>query len=161
MKTAHVLIGCYYHHCLSFLFLLDIFFIYISNAILKVTYNLSLSCTPTHPLLLPGPGIPLYWGIWFSQDRRPLIPLITAYATRDTSSRRYWLVHNVDPPIGLQTPLAPWVLSPASESCLARFPTPLRTICPGNNVAYSELGVSLSIGNQNNLPKTSLQAILI
>ena len=23
----------------------------------------------------------------------------------------YWLVHIVDPPIGLQTPLAPWVLS--------------------------------------------------
>jgi hypothetical protein len=23
----------------------------------------------------------------------------------------YWLVHNVVPPIGLQTPLAPWVLS--------------------------------------------------
>ena len=23
----------------------------------------------------------------------------------------YWLVHNVDPPIGLQIPLAPWVLS--------------------------------------------------
>jgi hypothetical protein len=25
----------------------------------------------------------------------------------------YWLVHIVFPPIGLQTPLAPWVLSPA------------------------------------------------
>jgi hypothetical protein len=23
----------------------------------------------------------------------------------------YWLVHNVDPPIGLQIPLAPWVIS--------------------------------------------------
>jgi hypothetical protein len=23
----------------------------------------------------------------------------------------YWLVHNVVPPIGLQTPLVPWVLS--------------------------------------------------
>jgi hypothetical protein len=21
-------------------------------------------CSPTHPLPLPGPGIPLYWGIW-------------------------------------------------------------------------------------------------
>jgi hypothetical protein len=37
------------------LFLLDIFFIYISNVIPKVPYTL--------PLLLPGPGIPLYWGI--------------------------------------------------------------------------------------------------
>jgi hypothetical protein len=39
------------------------FFLYISNAILKVPYPLSLPCSPTHPLLLPGPGVPLYWGI--------------------------------------------------------------------------------------------------
>jgi hypothetical protein len=44
-------------------FLLDIFFIYISNAILQGPYNLPVPCSPTHPLLLPGPGIPLYWGI--------------------------------------------------------------------------------------------------
>jgi hypothetical protein len=43
--------------------LLDIFFIYISNAILKVPYTLPLPCSPTHPLPLLGPGIPLYWGI--------------------------------------------------------------------------------------------------
>ena len=43
--------------------LLDIFFIYISNAILKVHYTLPLPCSPTHPLPLLGPGIPLYWGI--------------------------------------------------------------------------------------------------
>jgi hypothetical protein len=48
---------------LFFYFLLDIFFIYISNAILKVPYTLPLPCSPTHQLLLPGPGIPLYWGI--------------------------------------------------------------------------------------------------
>ena len=29
----------------------------------------------------------------------------------ETSSGRYWLVHIVVLPIGLQTPLAPWVLS--------------------------------------------------
>jgi hypothetical protein len=45
------------------LFLLDIFFIYISNAIPKVPYTLPLPCSPTHPLLLLGPSIPLYWGI--------------------------------------------------------------------------------------------------
>jgi hypothetical protein len=44
-------------------FLLDIFFIYISNAIPKVPYTIPRPCFPTHPLLLPGPGIPLYWGI--------------------------------------------------------------------------------------------------
>jgi hypothetical protein len=44
-------------------FLLDIFFIYISNAIPKAPYTLPPPCSPTHPLLLPDPGIPLYWGI--------------------------------------------------------------------------------------------------
>jgi hypothetical protein len=44
-------------------FLLDVFFIYISNAILKVPYTLPPPCSPTHPLLLLGPGIPLYWEI--------------------------------------------------------------------------------------------------
>jgi hypothetical protein len=44
-------------------FLLDIFFIYISNAIPKVPYTLHPPCSPTHPLPLLGPGIPLYWGI--------------------------------------------------------------------------------------------------
>jgi hypothetical protein len=43
-------------------FLLDIFFNYISNAIPQIPYLL-LPCSPTHPLPLPGPGIPLYWGI--------------------------------------------------------------------------------------------------
>jgi hypothetical protein len=38
-------------------FLLDIFLIYISNAIPKVPYTLPLPCSPTHPLPLPGPGI--------------------------------------------------------------------------------------------------------
>jgi hypothetical protein len=44
-------------------FLLDIFFIYISIVIPKVPYTLPLPCSSTHPLLLLGPGIPLYWGI--------------------------------------------------------------------------------------------------
>jgi hypothetical protein len=42
-------------------FLLDIFSIYISNAIPKVPYNLPLFSSQTHPLSIPGPGIPLYW----------------------------------------------------------------------------------------------------
>ena len=44
--------------------LFNIFFIYISNAIPKVPYTARpLPCSPTHPLPLLGPGIPLYWGI--------------------------------------------------------------------------------------------------
>jgi hypothetical protein len=46
-----------------FKFLLDIFFLYTSNAIPKVPYTLPPPCFPTYPLLLLGPGIPLYWGI--------------------------------------------------------------------------------------------------
>jgi hypothetical protein len=41
-----------------FQFLLDIFFIYNSNAIPKVPYTFPPPCSPTHPLLVPGPGIP-------------------------------------------------------------------------------------------------------
>jgi hypothetical protein len=53
-----------FHVVLSFIYLfiyllLDIFFIYISNAIPKVPYTLPPPCSPTHPLLLLGPGIPL------------------------------------------------------------------------------------------------------
>jgi hypothetical protein len=43
-------------------FLLDIIFIYISNAIPKVPYTLPPPCSPTHSLPLLGPGFPLYWG---------------------------------------------------------------------------------------------------
>jgi hypothetical protein len=39
-------------------FLFDIFFIYISNVILRAPITSSCPASPTHPLLLPGPGIP-------------------------------------------------------------------------------------------------------
>ena len=42
---------------------LDIFFIYISNAIPKVPYTLPTPSSPTQSLPLLGPGVPLYWGI--------------------------------------------------------------------------------------------------
>jgi hypothetical protein len=47
---------------------LGIFFIYISNAIPKVPHTLPPH-TPTHPLPLLGPGVPLYWGIKSLQDQ--------------------------------------------------------------------------------------------
>ena len=58
------------------LILVAIFFRYISNAIPKVTYTLPLPCSATHQLLLPGPGITLYWGIWSSQYQEPLFPMM-------------------------------------------------------------------------------------
>jgi hypothetical protein len=75
-------------HIFSFffsLFLLDIFFIYISNVIPFPPHFPSKSslshppspCSPTHPLLLPCPGIPLHWGIEPSQYQGPLLPLMS------------------------------------------------------------------------------------
>jgi hypothetical protein len=55
-------------------FLLDIFFIYISNAILKVPHTLPPPCSPTHPFLLLGPGIPLNWGIQSLQYQGASLP---------------------------------------------------------------------------------------
>jgi hypothetical protein len=40
------------------IFLLNIFFIYVSSAILKAPYTLPPACSPFQPLLLSGPGIP-------------------------------------------------------------------------------------------------------
>jgi hypothetical protein len=63
------------HFFFKYIFL-DIFFIYISNVIPIVPYTLPLPCSPTHTLLIPGPGIPLYWGIESSQDQGPLLPMM-------------------------------------------------------------------------------------
>jgi hypothetical protein len=48
-------------------------------------------------------GLSFQWG--------PTRPSFGTYAARVKSSGVHWLVHNVVPPIGLQIPLAPWVLS--------------------------------------------------
>jgi hypothetical protein len=60
------------------------YFIYITNVMPFPNFpsenpvSLSFSpCLPTHPLLLPGPGNPLYWSIEPSQDQGPLLPLMT------------------------------------------------------------------------------------
>jgi hypothetical protein len=60
---------------ISFLFLLDIFFIYISNVTPfalfpseNLLFNSLSPCSPTNPFPLPSPGIPLHWGIKPSQE---------------------------------------------------------------------------------------------
>ena len=65
-------------------FSLDIFFIYIFNVIpfpSSLSENLLFlppsPCSPTHPLSIPGPGIPLHWRIESSQDQGRLLPLMT------------------------------------------------------------------------------------
>jgi hypothetical protein len=64
--------------------LLNIFFIYISNVIPFPDFpseNLlshpPSTCSPTHPLLFPCPGIPLHWGIKPSQDQGLFLPVMT------------------------------------------------------------------------------------
>ena len=63
------------------LFLLAIFFIYISNVIPFHSFPsknpLPPPLLPNAPTPIPGPGIPLHWGIEPSQDQGPLLPLMT------------------------------------------------------------------------------------
>jgi hypothetical protein len=98
------------------IFLLGIFLIYISNAIQKVPNTLPPN-SPTHPLPLFGPGVPLYWGIkslqvqWASLSSDGRLGHLSIHMQLKSRALGYWLVHNVVPPIGLQIPLAPWVLS--------------------------------------------------
>jgi hypothetical protein len=103
-----------YFFYFNIFYLLGIFFIYISNAIPKVPIPPPLPYPPTHtswPWCAPvlrhikfacSMGLSFKW--W------PTRPSSDTYGARDTSPG-YWLVHNVVPPIGLQIPLAPWVLS--------------------------------------------------
>jgi hypothetical protein len=73
---------------LIFSFLLDIFFIYISNVIPFPSFpsKIPLSpspvspCSSTHSLLLHCPGISLHWGIKPSQDQGPLLSLMSEKA---------------------------------------------------------------------------------
>ena len=137
-------------------FLLDIFFIYISNVIPFSCFpsknSLSHSpppfpCLPTHTLPLPCPGISLHWGIEPSQDQGPLLSLMSHRPSSATYVAGamgpsmctlrlvvpwelwgYWLIHIVVPPLGLQTPSAPLVLSLAP---------PLETLCSVHGLAVS------------------------
>ena len=48
--------ACILYMWMPFYFLLDIFFIYITNVIPKAPYTLPRPCSSTHRLPLPGPG---------------------------------------------------------------------------------------------------------
>jgi hypothetical protein len=113
----HIQRVCFTNALVLLFFLLGIYFIYISHAFPKVPYML--------PHALPHPPTSTFW-LWRSPVLRlikfacpmglsfqwwPTRPSFDTYAARVKSSRGDWLVHNVVPPIGLQIPLAPWVLS--------------------------------------------------
>jgi hypothetical protein len=90
-------------------------------------------CLLTYLLPITCPGIPLHWGTEPSQDQGPLLSLMSHKAIlcyicswspeylfgwwfSPWELWGYWLVHIVVPPMELQTPSAPWVLSLAPSS---------------------------------------------
>jgi hypothetical protein len=82
-------------------------------------------------------------------------PSSDTYAARDTSSGGYWLVHIVVPPIGLQTPLDPWVLTYSSSYIRGPVIHPIADcehplLClPGSGIASQDTAISGSF--QQNL----------
>jgi hypothetical protein len=58
------------------IFLLNIFFMYISNPILKVANSLPTPCFPTYQLPLLCAGIPLYWAYKVCNTKGPLFPVM-------------------------------------------------------------------------------------
>jgi hypothetical protein len=58
-----------------FYFLLDIYFIYISNVIQKVPYTLPPCCSPTHPFLLLGLAFSCIGAIKDCNTKGPLFPV--------------------------------------------------------------------------------------
>ena len=76
-------------------------------------------------------GLSFHW--W------PTRPTSATYAARDTSLGGYWIVHIVVPPIGLQTPLAPWELSltpPLGALCSIQYLTVSIHFCVCQAPAY-------------------------
>jgi hypothetical protein len=74
--------------------------------------------SPTYSLPLLGPGIsPVLGHIKFARPRGPLTNdgrlghLLLKMQLETWALGGYWLVHIIVPPIGLQTPSAPWILS--------------------------------------------------
>jgi hypothetical protein len=87
LRTFRRAVGCFYtlSHLTSPNNFFYIFFLYlhfkcypISLFPLQKTLILSSPspCSPTHPLPLPDPGIPLHWGIELAQDQGSLLPLM-------------------------------------------------------------------------------------
>jgi hypothetical protein len=104
----------------------------LSFFFIRYFLHLHFKCYPQSPLspppaLLPNPPTPASWPRHFPVlghmiftipraslpiDGRLGHPLLhMQLETQLLGGGVYWLVHNVVPPIGLQTPLAPWVLS--------------------------------------------------
>ena len=121
--------------CTMFIFYLFVYYQILSSFTFQMlspflVSSLKVPYTFPCPVLLPNPPTSASWSwhspvlghIIFTKPRAsPPIdgqlgrPSSATYATRNTSSGGYWLVHIVVPSIGLQTPLAPWVISLATS----------------------------------------------
>jgi hypothetical protein len=91
---------------------------------------LAFSCTGHIKFALPRCRSSQWW---------PTRPSSVTYAARNLSSGGYWLVHIVVPPIGLQTPLAPWVFSLApllGTVCSTQYMTVSKHFCICQALAY-------------------------
>ena len=106
--------------CLSaLLFFLPFFIRYLAH--------LHFQCYPKSPPYPPPTPLPptptfwhwrsLYWGIyssqvqWASLSSNGRLGHLLIHMQLESRAPGYWLVHNVVTPVGLQIPLAPWVLS--------------------------------------------------
>jgi hypothetical protein len=96
-------------------FLLGIFLVYIFNAIPKVPHTHPLNPLPTHSPFL-ALAFPCTGAYKVGKSNGPLcsdgqLGHLLMHMQLETRAPGYWLVHIVVPPIGLQFPLAPWVIS--------------------------------------------------
>ena len=127
-QTAYHPFGACGFHCVAckspvfYWWVISFFPIFI-----RYLLHLHFKCYPKCPLL-PYLPTPTSWPWCFpcsgaykvcktkslSSQWWPTRPSSVTYAARDRSSRGYWWVHIVVPPIGLQALSVPWVLSLAS-----------------------------------------------
>jgi hypothetical protein len=66
---------------------------------------------------------------WASLSSDGRLGHLLIYMQLESRAPGYWLVHNVVPPIGLQIPLSPWLLSLAYIS-MSWFNNEIFLICP-------------------------------
>jgi hypothetical protein len=97
----------------DWIFLLGIFLVYIFNAIPKVPHTQPPNPLPTHSPFL-ALAFPCTGAYKVCKSNGPLFAVrlghLLIHMQLKTRAPGYWLVHIVVPPIGLQFPLAPWVI---------------------------------------------------
>jgi hypothetical protein len=101
-------------------------FLLFKKIFIRYFPHLHFQCYPKSLPYPPPTSLPSHFLAWYSPILRhikfaqpmglsfhwwPARPSSDTYAARDTSSRGYWVVYIVVPPIGLQIPPAPWILS--------------------------------------------------